>query len=101
MADEVNGYEGSWRHSVGDHVSDEEVPLEEPGEKWNEPVDETPEGLPPAADDTTEELSLTGKILKGVNAFLGLGAAIAMAFSLINEWGSMSTVDYEHRSNCL
>ncbi|KAF7596915.1 hypothetical protein BBP40_011960 [Aspergillus hancockii] len=94
MADDVNGSKGSWRHSVGDHVSDEGVPLEEPGgSRWNEPIDETPEGLPPAAESTAKELSLTGKILKGVNAFLGLGAAIAMAFSLINDWGSMSTVD--------
>ncbi|PWY76258.1 hypothetical protein BO70DRAFT_430745 [Aspergillus heteromorphus CBS 117.55] len=77
-----------------DQGTDKGVPVEgSGGGKWNEPVNETPDDLPPAAASTAEELSLTGKILKGVNAFLGLGAAIAMAFSLINDWGSMSTVD--------
>lgn len=90
MADDVNGTRG-WRQSVAEHISGDGVPTNVEGEKWSQGLDDPLDDVPPGGAKTVEEFSLTTKVLKGLNAILGLGVAVAMTFSLIRDWDSLDT----------
>lgn len=95
MSDEVNP-EGVFHESVGEHVGAEGVPTSQEGEeagRWNEPVEEMPEKVPPGEAEAAEEFSLGSTALKVFTVALGLGIAIAMTFSLVHDWDSLSLPD--------
>ena len=95
MSDEVNP-EGGFHESVGEHVGGEGVPTSQEGEgagRWNEPVEDMPEKVPPGEAEAAEEFSLGSTALKVFTTALGLGIAIAMTFSLVHDWDSLSLPD--------
>ncbi|KAI0480015.1 hypothetical protein F4859DRAFT_530101 [Xylaria cf. heliscus] len=95
MSDEVNP-EGGFHESVGEHVGGEGVPTSQEGEgasRWNEPIEEMPEKVPPGEAEAAEEFSLGSTALKVLTTALGLGIAIAMTFSLVHDWDSLSLPD--------
>ncbi|KAI0886716.1 uncharacterized protein GGS22DRAFT_116844 [Annulohypoxylon maeteangense] len=95
MSDDVNP-EGGFHESIGEHVGGDGVPTGEEGEGgsgWNESVDEMPEKIPPGEAEAAEEFSIGSTGLKVFSAALGIGISIAMTFSLVHDWDSLSLPD--------
>ncbi|KAI0976249.1 hypothetical protein F4678DRAFT_456572 [Xylaria arbuscula] len=92
MSEDVNGG-GGFRDSVADHVgADGQTPVRPSGEEvWNEKVSDPVSDLPPGGEPAAKEFSVSGTILKALNIALGIGVAVAMTFTLVRQWGSLTT----------
>ena len=93
MGEEVSGKDGLGP-AIGEHVAGDGVPTEStPGDDFNNPPDELPEGLSPAEEQSASEFRIQGNVLKILSAALGLGIAVAMTFNLVHDWDNLSTFD--------
>ncbi|PWY96530.1 hypothetical protein BO94DRAFT_570823 [Aspergillus sclerotioniger CBS 115572] len=93
MGEEVSGEDGLGP-SIGEHVAGDGVPTEvTPGDDFNNPPDELPDGLSPAEEESASEFRIQGNVLKILSAALGLGIAVAMTFNLVHDWDNLSTFD--------
>ncbi|KAI1298340.1 hypothetical protein F5Y03DRAFT_409408, partial [Xylaria venustula] len=92
MSEDING-SGGFHDSVADHVgAGDQTPTRPSGkESWNEKVSDPASDLPPGGESAAREFSLSGSILKGLNIALGIGVAAAMTFTLVREWGNLTT----------
>ncbi|RAL04454.1 uncharacterized protein BO80DRAFT_485021 [Aspergillus ibericus CBS 121593] len=91
MSDEING-EGTFNEIVGENLIPEGPATEtDGGERWNEAADELPDNLPAGGEEVASKWNVSGKTVKILNGFLGIGIVVAMTFSLVQDWDKLTT----------
>lgn len=81
MAQQVTGERHALENNVSNHLR-EAGPPQQGGrrESWNESNRDTPNGLQPGGRKSATKFSMNGQWLNSLNAVLGVGVTVAMAF---------------------
>ncbi|KAJ5546864.1 hypothetical protein N7494_004449 [Penicillium frequentans] len=92
MAKEIVGEKSDYRVVMGENMKGQsEVPIEgQNTEIWNEDISSPAKEVPPGYEEVPEKLDISGKMLRILNAILGIGLIISMSFSLAHDWNSLT-----------
>lgn len=81
LADDVTGQRNSLQSNVSERLRDAGPPSQGGRrETWNQRVGDIPAGVQPGAQQSGRKFSMTGQWLNALNAVIGVGVTVAMAF---------------------